>query len=219
MPLNIFFDLDGTLTDSKEGITKCIQYSLTELGRPYPSELEVNDFIGPPLRSTFKKLLGSSEELLIEQAVSLYRERFSKVGLFENTVYPGIVEVLSTLHENSFKLYVVTTKPKLYADRIIKHFLLAQWFSDIFGTELDGRFDNKAKLIEFIVNHLKLTPEETIIVGDRREDIVAGKANRIGTVGVTYGYGSKQEIINAAPDYICGSPSEIQVTIMNTVSG
>lgn len=212
---NVFFDLDGTLTDPKEGIIRCLQYSLESLGRPYPGELEAKDFIGPPLRSTFEKLLSSNEKPLVEKAVSLYRERFSEVGLFENIVYPGIADLLSTLHENSFRLYIVTTKPKIYADRIVKHFLLEQWFSDIFGTELDGRFDNKAELIEFILSQMKLSPEETVMVGDRREDIVAGKANLIRTLGVTYGYGDKQEISDSAPDYVCDNPSEIQRTLIS----
>ena len=212
---NVFFDLDGTLLDPKEGITKCLQYSLKRLGRPYPSELEAKDFIGPPLRSTFEKLLCSNDKRLIEKAMSLYRERFSEVGILENMVYPRIADLLATLHENSFRLYVVTTKPTVYADRIVKHFLPAHWFSDVFGAELNGRFDNKAELIEFILSHLKLVPEETIIVGDRRGDITAGQLNQIRTIGVTYGYGSKQEIINSAPDYVCDSPSEIQMTIMS----
>ncbi|MBI2850497.1 MAG: HAD hydrolase-like protein [Chloroflexi bacterium] len=212
---NVFFDLDGTLTDPEEGIAKCLRYSLERLGRLYPGELEAKDFIGPPLRSTFEKLLCSDEKPLIEKAVSLYRERFSTVGLFENAVYPGIEDLLSTLYKNSFRLYIVTTKPKIYADRIIEYFRLARWFSDIFGTELDGRFDNKAELIEFILAHLKLAPEETVMVGDRREDIVAGKANRIKTVGVTYGFGSEQEIIDSTPDYVCSSPPEIRETIMS----
>ncbi|UCB43775.1 MAG: HAD hydrolase-like protein [Dehalococcoidales bacterium] len=212
---NVFFDLDGTLTDPKEGITRCIQYSLKQLGRPYPSDLKPTDFIGPPLRSTFAKLLCSDEKPLIEKAMSLYRERFSEVGIFENMVYPGIDEVLSALHEKSLRLYVVTTKPTVYAERIIKHFSLAQWFSDIFGTELDGRFDNKAELVEFILRNLKLVPEETAMVGDKKEDIIAAKSNRIRTIGFTYGYGSKQEISNSAPDYVCNSPSEVQMTIMS----
>jgi phosphoglycolate phosphatase len=215
MLTNIFFDLDGTLTDSKEGIVKCFHYSMNKLGRSLTDVPEVNDFIGPSLRVTFRKLLGSDDERLIEKAVAIYRERFSTVGLFENKVYPGIPEVLSALHKNSLKLYVATSKMKLYADRILEHFQLAPWFSGVFGSELEGRFDDKAELIEFIMSGLKLAAGETIMVGDRREDITAGKANRIRTIGVTYGYGSQMEIIDAAPDFTCGSPSEIQSTIMS----
>jgi phosphoglycolate phosphatase len=207
---NIFFDLDGTLTDSKEGIVKCLHYSMNKLGRPLPDTLEVNDFLGPSLRVTFKKLLGSDDKVLIEKAVSIYRERFSTVGLFENKVYPGIPEMLSVLHQNSRRLYVVTSKMKLYADRIIDHFQISPLFIGVFGSEWEGRFDDKADLIKFLMSDLKLAAGETIMIGDRREDIAAGKANGIKTMGVTYGYGSQREIMDAAPDFVCNSPQEIQ---------
>jgi phosphoglycolate phosphatase len=209
MLANIFFDLDGTLTDSKEGIVNCIYYALEKLGYPVPEGFNVNDCLGPPLRISFRRLLNSNDEALIERAVAIYRERFSTIGLFENKVYPGITELLSALHENSFKLYVVTTKPKVFADRILEHFQLADRFEAIYGTELNGRFDNKADLIEFILKTRQLKAEETMMVGDKREDIVAGKANRTRTIGVAYGYGSLREITEAAPDDICGSPEEI----------
>ena len=211
---NIFFDLDGTLTDSKEGIIKCIDYALEKLGYPVPKGFNINDCLGPPLRVSFRRLLNSNDEVLIERAVATYRERFSTIGLFENKVYPGIPELLSALHEKSLKLYVVTTKPKVFAGRIMEHFQLAHRFDAIYGTELNGRYDNKADLIEFILQNRKLRAEETVMIGDKREDIVAGKANRTKTIGVTYGYGSLQEITEAAPDGICGSPSEIQKLIM-----
>jgi phosphoglycolate phosphatase len=215
MITNIFFDLDGTLTDSKEGILKCYRYALDKLDFPYQVELLDDSIIGPPLRVIFRRFLGTTDEALIEKAVAIYRERFSTIGLFENKVYPGIPELLSALHAKSLGLYVVTTKPKIFAERIIEHFQLAHWFSDICGTELSGRFDNKADLIQFILNNRKLPVKETMMVGDKKEDIIAGKTNRVGTIGVTYGYGSQQEITEASPDYICGSPSEIQKTIMS----
>ena len=216
MPMlsNVFFDLDGTLFDPKEGITRCIRYALEQLGRPCPSELELTQFIGPPLRVTFKKLLCPDEKRLIEEAVSFFRERFSKVGLFENKVYPEIAEMLAVLHENSYRLYVVTSKPKVYAERIVRHFSLDQWFSNVFGPDLDGHLDNKTELIESVLTNFMLVPEETVVIGDRKEDIVAGKLNRTRTIGVTYGYGSEEEILGSAPDYICHRPYEIQTAIM-----
>jgi phosphoglycolate phosphatase len=214
MLTNIFFDLDGTLTDSKEGIVKCMHYALDKLNCPCPAEFEDDRFIGPPLRVTFKKFFNTDDEILIEKAVSLYRERFSTIGLFENKVYPGIPEMLSSLHKKLFKLYVVTSKAKIYADRIIGHFQLSTWFNDVYGSDLGGRFDNKADLITFILNNRKLRVEETVMIGDKKEDIMAGKANRTRTIGVTYGYGTKGEISDAAPDYICGSPQEIQKLVM-----
>ena len=176
---NIFFDLDRTLTDSKEGIVKCLHYSMNKLGRPLPDTFEVNDFIGPSLRVTFKKLLGSDDEVLIEKAVAIYQERFSTVGLFENKVYPGIPALLSSLHKKSFEMSVVTSKAKIYADRIIEHFHLSPFLSDIYGSELGGRLDNKANLVEFILSNRMMSAEETI-----KEDIIAGKINRIRTIGV-----------------------------------
>ena len=214
MLTNIFFDLDGTLTDSKEGIVKCMHYALDKLNCPCPAEFEDDRFIGPPLRVTFKKFFNTDDEILIEKAVSLYRERFSTIGLFENKVYPGIPEMLSSLHKKSFKLYVVTSKAKIYADRIIGHFQLSTWFNDVYGSDLGGRFDNKADLITFILNNRKLRVEETVMIGDKKEDIMAGKANRTRTIGVTYGYGTKGEIKDSAPDYICNSPQEIQTLLI-----
>jgi phosphoglycolate phosphatase len=215
---NIFFDMDGTLTDSKEGIVNCIYYALEKLGYPVPEGFNVNDCLGPPLRLSFRRLLHSSDDALIERAVAIYRERFSTIGLFENRVYPGIPELLSALRKNDFKLYVVTTKPRVFAERIIEHFQLAHSFEAIYGTELNGQFDNKADLIEFILKTRLLRAEETVMVGDKREDIVAGKANRTGTIGVTYGYGSPGEITEAAPDDICGSPEEIGQIILGNNS-
>ena len=212
---NIFFDLDGTLTDSKEGIVKCYRYALDKLNCPYTVELKDDSVIGPPLRVIFRKILGSSDEVLIEKAVAIYRERFSTVGLFENKVYPGIPELLSALHKKSFGLFVVTTKPKIYAEKIIEHFHLSPFFSNIYGSELGGRFDNKADLIMFVLSNRNLTAAETVMIGDKKEDIIAGKTNRIKTIGVTYGYGSQREIMDAAPDYICNNPQEIQLTLMS----
>jgi len=214
MVSNIFFDLDGTLTDSKEGIENCYHYAFQRLNRVYPAEIKMNDLIGLPLRIAFRKLLRSDDEILIERAVVIFRERFSAVGLFENKVYPGIPEILSSLHQDCYRLYVVTSKMKIYADRIVDHFQLSPWFNGIFGAELEGRFDNKAELIEFILSDRNLAAEETAMIGDRKEDIEAGKINLIRTIGVTYGYGTKEEIIGSAPDYICASPSDIQKTII-----
>jgi phosphoglycolate phosphatase len=211
---NVFFDLDGTLTDPKEGIVKCIQYSLTGFGNPSLADSELQKFIGPPLRATFKTLLGSADESLIEQAVSLYRERFSEIGIFENMVYPGIVDLLSALHERSIALYVVTSKPKIYAEMIINHFQLKRWFNGIYGPEMDGYLDNKSELVGFMLSDRKINPADVVIVGDRKEDIVAGKSNGIITIGVTYGFGDKQEIIESCPDYICNSPSDIYTAVL-----
>jgi len=214
---NVFFDLDGTLSDPKEGITLCIQYALTKMGQNCPSQNELAVFIGPPLRESFRKLLGTTKSSEIEKAVTLYRERYSTQGIYENTLYVDITELLADLHKDSYRLFVVTTKPTHYAKIIVKHFALDNWFEEVYGTGLDGSFDNKVELIKHILGNLALKPEETVMIGDRKEDIAAGQINGTKTIGVTYGHGSQSEIINAAPDCICNSIPEISKLIKNTL--
>jgi len=144
---HLLFDLDGTLTDPRVGITRCIQYALNRIGQSPYNESELIKFIGPPIHSTFEKVLGTSDKDLIEQAIYFYRERFSEVGFLENRLYPGIIKLLTALYENSCKLYVVTNKPKVYADKIIRHFSIAHWFSEVFGPTLDEHLVSKTKLV------------------------------------------------------------------------
>lgn len=205
----VLFDLDGTLTEPFEGITRSIQYALTQLGAPTPTQAELAHYIGPPLRRTFGLLLDSSDPQVIEEAMRLYRVRFAEVGLFENMLYDGIVDLLAALQSASVPLFVVTAKPRIYALRIIEHFGLAKYFTAIYGAELDGRFDNKADLVEHLLEHERLPAAATVMVGDRREDVIAARAHGVGTIGVTYGYGSDAELREAGADIICGSPQEL----------
>ena len=208
-PLTLLFDLDGTLTDPSDGITRCIQYALERLGRSYPPKSELVQFIGPSLRWTFPRLLESNDENLIETAVRHYRERFADVGLFENDLYPGVPEMLEQLRSEGRRLYVVTSKPKVYTDRIVRHFGFDRFFVDVFGPEFNGRFDDKQELLAFLLRELALDPERAIMIGDRARDIESGKAHGTRTIGVTYGFGSEEEITAARPDRICRSPSDI----------
>jgi len=208
-PLTLFFDLDGTLSDPSDGITRCIQYALRNLGRPQPPKAELVQFIGPPLRWTFPRLLGSEDTDLIDRAVAFYRERFGDVGLFENVVYPGVPEMLARLQADGHRLYVVTSKPTVYSDRIIERFGFNRFFIKVYGPQLDGRFDEKSELIEHILRELSLDPGRTIMIGDRARDIESGKAHGARTIGVTYGFGNEAEIAAAGPDEICRSPAEI----------
>jgi len=211
--LALFFDLDGTLSDPSDGITRCIQYALQRLGRSYPPKAELVQFIGPPLRWTFPRLLGSEDEGLIDRAVGFYRERFGDVGLFENVVYPGVPEMLERLHAQGHALYVVTSKPTVYSERIIERFGFSRFFTKVYGPQLDGRFDEKSELIEHILRERSLDPNRTIMIGDRARDIESGKAHGVRTIGVTYGFGSETEIVAAGPDEICRSPGEMEQTI------
>ncbi|OHB63098.1 MAG: hypothetical protein A2Y76_04860 [Planctomycetes bacterium RBG_13_60_9] len=213
-PLTLFFDLDGTLSDPREGITRSLQHALECLGRPYPSKSELKQFIGPPLRWTFPRLLGADDESLIERALAYYRDRYGDVGLFENEVYPGVPELLQALQGNGYRMYLVTSKPKVYSDRIIRHFGFDRFFAEVFGPELNGRFDEKVELIEFILRELSLDPRRTIMIGDRARDIESGRTHGTHTIGVTYGFGSLAEIAAAGPDQICHSPNDIHPAIV-----
>jgi phosphoglycolate phosphatase len=186
-----------------------MQHALECLGHPYPDQDSLKQYIGPSLRWTFPRLLGSDDAARAEQAVTYFRERYGTVGLFENRPYPGIVELLSSLRGDGYPMYVVTSKPTVYARRIIPHFGLDRYFLDIFGPELDGRFDEKHELIEHVLRVCALEPAETVMIGDRARDIESGRANGTRTIGVTYGFGTAAELAAAGPDAIAHSPTEI----------
>jgi phosphoglycolate phosphatase len=206
---NVLFDLDGTLTDPAEGIVRCIQHSLTALDIACPPKEELTHYIGPPLREIFVSVCRTSDEVLIERAVSVFRERFSTVGLFENTPYSGVAEMLSTLHRESYQLFVATSKPQIFAEKILQHFALSAHFVEIHGNDLEGRLDDKADLLRELLERRGLRPEESIMVGDRKHDVVAAAKNGVTSLGVTYGYGSEAELIDAGADYLCRSPMEV----------
>jgi phosphoglycolate phosphatase len=206
--INVLFDLDGTLTDPAEGIVRCIEHSLTTLEIPCPPAEELTHFIGPPLREVFFQVCNSTDARLVERAVAVFRERFSTIGLFENTPYAEVPEMLAEL-KPSFQLYVATSKPQVYAEKILHHFSLAEHFIEIHGNDLEGRLDDKAELVRGLLEIRNLRPEATIMIGDRKHDVIAAKKNGMKSVGVTYGYGSREELIEAGADYLCDTPMEV----------
>jgi len=208
---NVLFDLDGTLTDPKEGITRCIQFSLDQLGREAPQAEDLLWCIGPPLRDSFASLLGSTDKALLDLALQHYRERFTEIGIYENAVYPGIVPALQHIRAFGYQVFLATSKPKVFATRILDHFSLTQFFHGIYGSKIDGRLSDKGDLVAYILKYCALDPRLSLIVGDRSHDIVGGKRNGIMTATVTYGYGTRCEIDAAEPDFIFDSPSELAV--------
>jgi phosphoglycolate phosphatase len=200
----IFIDLDGTLTDPKPGITGSIQYALGKLDRPIPPADELTWCIGPPLHGSLKKLLGSDE--LADRALVLYRERFADVGLFENQVYPGIEDTLSTLARSGRRMFVATSKAHIYADRIIDHFKLRIYFERVFGAELDGTRSDKTELLRHAVQTVNVDPSQAIMIGDRSFDMVGARNNGMTAVGLLYGYGSEAELREAGAHHICATP-------------
>lgn len=200
----IYFDLDGTLTDPKPGITRSIQYALRKLDRPVPSEDELVWCIGPPLRASLAKLLDGDE--LADTALSLYRERFGDIGIFENEVYPGIEDTLSVLARANRRLFVATSKPVVYAERIIDHFKLAHYFERVFGSELDGTRSDKTELLGYGLREARVDPLQAIMIGDRSHDMIGARNNAMTAVGVLYGYGSKEELLGAGAHHVCATP-------------
>ena len=205
----ILFDLDGTLTDSEEGVIRSIQYALKKLKKPSPHPEELKWCIGPPLIESFKKLLGEDGSGQAHEALLMYRERFSKIGKFENKVYEGIPEVLSKLKEKGLSLFVATSKPTVYSIDIIKHFALAPYFNQVYGSELNGDRVDKTELIAHIMSTEGLDKNDTVMIGDRRHDIIGAKNNGLASIGVTYGYGTKEELQDSGADRLAANPSYI----------
>jgi phosphoglycolate phosphatase len=213
----IYFDLDGTLTDPKPGITRSIQYALQKLGHhTIPTEDELTWCIGPPLRASFAKILGAEDRA--DRAVSLYRERFSDVGLYENGVYDGIGEVLTTLSQSGQRLFVATSKPHVFAERIIEHFGLRHHFEQVFGSELDGTRVDKSDLLQYALKIAAVDPAKTVMIGDRSHDMVGAGNNGMKRIGVLYGYGSRDELIGAGALQVCATPPAIPECIFRVFS-
>lgn len=207
--MDLFFDLDGTLTDPAVGITRCLQHALRALGRHAPPAKQLRRFIGPPLRRTFAELLETSDPAVVEQAVAHYRERFSTIGLYENEVYPEVATTLATLGESGHRLWVVTSKPAVFAARIVQHFHLAGLFRGVHGSELSGENSDKADLVAHVLHVEQIDGAHAVMIGDRGADIAGGRANRTATVGVLWGYGLREELEQAHPDAIVASMAEL----------
>jgi phosphoglycolate phosphatase len=205
----LLFDLDGTLTDPKRGIVGSIRFALDQFGVSCPSDEVLASYIGPPLRGTFATLLDTSDAERIEEAVRLYRQRFADMGLYENTVYEGVPAMLDTVRHLACAAYVATSKPAVYAERIVIHFGLGHHFRKVYGAELDGRWDDKAELLAYLLATEGASPSESVMVGDRAADIMAAKANQVRSVGVLWGYGSEAELTDAGADMLCRTPSEL----------
>lgn len=208
---HILFDLDGTLTDSKPGILRCVQYALAACGMPEPDETKLFPFIGPPLLESFQTISGMSPEQAAF-AVEQYRVRFSKTGLFENAVYPGIVPLLQTLQEAGYQLAVATSKPEVYTLQILEHFQLQPYFTVIAGSDIHREGETKADIIRLALRRLELpeqNPETVVMIGDRKHDIIGAKECGIPCIGVAYGYAPAGELEAYQADMIVPSVSAI----------
>ncbi len=210
---NILFDLDGTLTNPKEGIINSILYALNKLDIPEYNVNDLSNFIGPPLKESFKTRYNLTDSKA-EQAIVAYREYFSTKGLFENELYIGVIELLEALRLNNFKLFVATSKPTVYAKQILKHFNIEKHFIEIIGSNLDNSRTDKTEIISHAVSTHKLQASKSIMVGDRKYDIIGAKKNSVKTIGVTYGYGSLEELTLCKPDLIAENCTELKTIFL-----
>lgn len=210
----VFFDLDGTLTDPGEGITNSVIYALQHYGIEVSDRSTLYPFIGPPLTESFIKYFGFSKEQSSE-AVEIYREYFSVKGLFENNPYDGIPEMLKTLSEGGKTLLVASSKPEIFVRKILDHFDLTKYFLFAAGSELNHTRVDKHEVIEYAMASCNLSDRSDIImVGDRHHDIHGAKKSALLSVGVTYGYGSREELTEAGADYVVDSVAELRELLL-----
>jgi phosphoglycolate phosphatase len=207
--MHLFFDLDGTLTDSQPGILRSMRHALTAMGLDVPPDEVLVRFIGPPTNDTFRELLGTTDPEQNLRAISLYRERFAKLGMFENSVYPGVAAGLGALRDAGFPMLVVTSKPEVYANQIIDHFELRQFFRHVYGSELNGERGNKAELISHVLASEGISSADAWMLGDRLHDIRGAKINGLRAAGVLWGYGSRDELTQAGADAVFSDMPEL----------
>jgi len=212
---HIFFDLDGTLTDSAEGIVGTVKFMLSELGLPVPED-NLRWVVGPPFEESVAKLIGSSDPEKVKEAVGIYRAKFVKEGLYQNKPYSGVEEILKQLSQD-FTLFVATSKPTPQAKTILKHFGLDHYFKEIYGSGEHGERPEKSLILKLALEEHQLQANTCLMIGDRKHDVEGARANGIETISVSYGYGSEIEFKESRA--IANSPAEILKKIPELTSG
>ena len=206
----ILFDLDGTITDSMEGITKSVQYALSKFEINVDNLNELCKFIGPPLKDSFMKYYNFSEKEA-ERAIEFYREYFEKNGIYENLVYDNIEEIFKSLKEQGKYLLIATTKPTFFAEKILAYFNLSHYFELVSGSNMDGTREKKDEVIEFALKEKNITDySKVIMIGDREHDVIGAKKLGIESIGVLYGYGDYNELSSSGADYIVKDVQELK---------
>ena len=210
---NVLFDLDGTLTDPAEGITNALMHAQRRLGRPVSPREDLFVFIGPPLIETFMSEWGLSREES-EQALVYYREHFGTKGLFENVPYAGIGDCLARLKEAGLRLFVATSKPEPLSLRILEHFDLIKYFEAVAGSTMDEQRTKKGEVIAYALGTYGLDPAETVMVGDRKHDVIGARENGVPCVGVLYGYGSRAELTEAGAAALAADLNQLTALLL-----
>ncbi|WFE85273.1 HAD family hydrolase [Parabacteroides chongii] len=198
----LLFDLDGTITDSETGITRCVEYALNHFGIQVNDLRELTPFIGPPLLDSFKDFYNFTDEQAII-ATDKYRERYADKGILENELYPGIKELLADAQKNGRTVILATSKPEIFAKRILDHFGLSNYFSFVAGSGLDGSLHTKTDVINYILQSNNITDLSSVVmIGDRKHDIIGAKNTGIDSIGVLYGFGDYKELLETGADHI-----------------
>lgn len=208
----LLFDLDGTIIDSSEGIINCVKYALDDAGLAYPPDEKLLGFIGPPLVEGFMSITGMKESEAL-MATAKYRERYETEGLFECQIYKGIPSLLKDLYEKGYHICLATSKPELFACRILEHFGIADFFEEIVGATFDGKINAKDTVIREMFKRLAFTDEmksETIMIGDRKHDILGAKSCGIDSLGVYYGFAPEGEHEACGADYIVDTVKDLR---------
>jgi phosphoglycolate phosphatase len=203
----LVFDLDGTLTDPYVGITRSYQHAREQLGLGALPDTDLRGMIGPPMQDVFLSLSGGNTDLVAD-AIAHYRERYGRVGLYENEVYPGIPEALATLAQ-TYRLFVCTSKPHTFAVPILEHFDLARYFAGIYGCELDGTRADKRQLLAWLIEQERVDPGTAVMIGDRKFDIAAALANGLTPIGVLWGHGNEAELREAGATRTLAAPADL----------
>jgi phosphoglycolate phosphatase len=211
---SVLFDLDGTLTNPQVAITASVAHALIEVGAAPPPLEELLWCIGPPLRQNLARLLGPDRAHLVEPAAHAYLRRYATEGVRETTEYPGIDAMLLRIRQSGARVYLATTKFVDHAETVLIAFSLRDHFDGVFGARHDGSLGDKRDLLKHIIEKTGIDPKRSVMIGDREHDIVGAKANGISTIGVAYGFGSREELANAGADAICDSPEEILALIL-----
>lgn len=211
--MNVLIDLDGTLTDPRPGFVASINHALIQLGHAPQAEDWIASHIGPPLEETLTALLTPAHAAQLPAAVSLYRERYAATGIFENSVYRGIPEALRSLQVRGHRLFLATSKPRVFAVRILEHFSLAPYFSGIYGSELDGTRSDKRALLAYLIDQERIHIGTAVMIGDRAQDIRAARTHRLPSIGVLWGYGSLDELEKAGATQIVSEPEALPAAV------
>ena len=204
-----FMDLDGTISDPKEGITKSVAYALDYYGIKVENLDTLEKFIGPPLSDSFQEFYGFDREKSLE-AVEKYREYFKDKGIFENELYPGMEQLLKTITEQGGKIVLATSKPEVFAKRILEYFHIDKYFTFAAGSTLDTTRNKKEDVIRYALDSLGIAAEEAIMIGDRKHDVIGAKENGMACIGVLFGYGDREELESAGADVIVETVEELE---------